>query len=322
MAQVEAFLAVAEELHFGRAAQRLHVSQPRVSRLIASLERQAGGRLFERTSRKVTLTPLGEQLHAGLRPAYEQMTTALDAARKLSRGVTGLLRTGCSYVVSGSALTRLTEEFCASNPGCDLTLHQVENRDPYGPLRRGDIDVLVYHQAVDEPDLTAGPAIDYRDRVLAVGRVHRLAARDSVCLDDIAGEQIHEKPPAFPDALYDAQWPRSTPSGKPIHHSYPWRGDEDMLTAVARGQIVLPGIKGPLLLGRPDLVLIPIRDLPPMPVGLIWRTAHENARIRALAATARAICPPPAHRKRRARPRPDIERPARTHNGRSTQTAG
>jgi DNA-binding transcriptional LysR family regulator len=57
MAQVEAFLALAEELHFGRAAQRLHVSQSRVSRLISALEHQAGGRLFERTSRQVTLTP-------------------------------------------------------------------------------------------------------------------------------------------------------------------------------------------------------------------------------------------------------------------------
>jgi DNA-binding transcriptional LysR family regulator len=175
-----------------------------------------------------------------------------------------------------------------------------------GALRRGDIDVLVYYQAVNEPDLTAGPAIDYRDRVLAVGRGHRLAARGSVCLEDLAGEQIHEKPPTFPDALYDAQWPRSTPSGKPIHHTYPWRGDEDMLTAVARGEIVLPGIKGPLLLGRPDLVLIPMCDLPPMPVGLIWRVRTKTP------ASAPSPPPPPSTRlapgptggRSRRRPRP------------------
>jgi DNA-binding transcriptional LysR family regulator len=296
MAQVEAFLTLAEELHFGRAAQRLLVSQPRVSRLIAALEREAGGRLFERTSRKVTLTPLGEQLHAGLRPAYDQMTAALEAARTTARGVTGLLRVGCAYTVAGPEVTRLTEEFSARNPGCELTLHQVENIDPYGPLRRADIDVLVFYQAVDESDLTAGPVIGYRDRVLAVGRGHRLAARESVCLEDLADEQWQEKPPAFPDALWDALRPPFTPSGRPTRQTYPWRSghDEDVLTAVALGQIVLPGVKGPALLGRPDFVLIPIRDLPPMPLGLIWRTAHENARIRALAATARAIHPPPA----------------------------
>jgi DNA-binding transcriptional LysR family regulator len=198
MAQVEAFLAVADELHFGRAAERLQVSQPRVSRLVAALERQAGGKLFERTSRQVILTPLGRQLRAEFRPAYDQMTAAIEAARTASRGGTGELRLGCSYAVAGPELTRLSEEFCARNPSCELALHQVENADPYGPLRREDIDVLVFYQAVNEPDLTAGPVIGYRDRVLAVGRGHRLAARESVCVEDLAGEVIHEKPPAYP----------------------------------------------------------------------------------------------------------------------------
>jgi DNA-binding transcriptional LysR family regulator len=72
MAQVEEFLAVAEELHFGRAAERLHVSQPRVSRLIAALERQAGGRPFERTSRKVTLTRLGSSSMPSCGPAMSR----------------------------------------------------------------------------------------------------------------------------------------------------------------------------------------------------------------------------------------------------------
>ena len=295
MAQVEAFLAVAEELHFGRAAQRLHVSQPRVSRLIAALERQAGGRLFERTSRKVILTPLGRQLLAEFRPAYEQMTAAITAARTASRGVTGELRAGSAHVISGPELTRLIEEFSTRNPSCQLALHTVDPADPYGPLYRGDIDVLVFYQAVDEPELTAGPVIGYRQRVLAVGRGHRLAIRKSVCLEDIADEETQERPPAFPPALYDAHRPPMTPSGRPIRRSYPWLGAEDLFTAVARGQIVLPAVAGPALLGRADLVLIPIRDLPPMPLGLIWRSAHENARIRALAATARVICPPSPH---------------------------
>jgi DNA-binding transcriptional LysR family regulator len=304
MAQVEAFLALAEELHFGRAAQRLRVSQPRVSRLIAALERQVGGRLFERTSRKVTLTPLGEQLRSELSPAYGQMTAAIEAARTTSRGVTGLLRVGCAYTVSGPELTRLTEEFSARHPSCELTLHMVESADPYGPLRREDIDVLVFYQAVDESGLTAGPVIGYRDRVLAVGRGHRLAARESVCLEDLADEEVNENIPGFPEALFDVLRPRFTPSGRPIRRTYPWKDDEAVLAAVARGQIVLPGVRGPALLGRADFVLIPIRDLPPMPLGLIWRTAHENARIRALAAAARAIYPPPAHRGRRPRPQP------------------
>ena len=73
MAQAEAFFALAEDLHFGHAADKLHVSQPRISRLIAALEREVGGKLFEQTSRRVTLTPLVEQFHALLLPGYAQI---------------------------------------------------------------------------------------------------------------------------------------------------------------------------------------------------------------------------------------------------------
>jgi DNA-binding transcriptional LysR family regulator len=291
-AEIEVFLVLAEELHFGRTAERLRLPQPQVSRLVARMERRAGGALFDRTSRRVRLTPLGEQLRSGLRPARDQINATLQAVRTASRGVTGLLRVGCAYTVSGPELTQLTEEFSARHQDCELILHTVENSDPYGPLRGGEIDVLVFYQAVDEPDLTAGPVIGYRDRVLAAGRGHRLAARKSVCVEDLGDEETAEKPPAFPAALYDAVRPPKTPSGRPIRRTYPWRGDEDQFTAVARGLIVLPAVRGPALLGRADFVLVPIRDLPPTPLGLIWCTAHENARIRALAAVAAAMTLP------------------------------
>jgi DNA-binding transcriptional LysR family regulator len=298
MAQVEAFLALADELHFGRAAHRLHISGSRVSQLIAALERQTNGRLFERTSRKVTLTPLGQQFHTALRPAYDQMIAALRAARAASLAVCGVVRVGSANTVSGPELTLLTKEFSAQHPDCDVILHTIENADPYGPLRRGEIDVLVFYQVVDEPDLIAGPLIGLRDRVLAVGQGHRIASRESVCVEDLGDEDVDEKPPNFPAALFDQLRPATTPSGRPIRRTYPWRGDDDLFTAVARGQIVLPAVRGPALLGRADLVLVPIRDLPPAPLGLIWCTEREDARIRALAAAARAIYPPSAQPER------------------------
>jgi DNA-binding transcriptional LysR family regulator len=87
-AEIEVFLVLAEELHFGRTAERLRLPQPRVSRLVAALERRAGGALFERTSRRVRLTPLGQQLASRLRPAYAQLTAALDEARAAARSGT------------------------------------------------------------------------------------------------------------------------------------------------------------------------------------------------------------------------------------------
>jgi DNA-binding transcriptional LysR family regulator len=297
MAQAEAFLAVAEELHFGRAADRLQVSQPRVSRLVAALEREVGGKLFDRTSRRVALTPLGQRFHTHLTCGYAQMQAALAEARTAARGVTGALRIGCTVTSGGPSLARLVDKFSVRHPSCEVTLHQVWIWEPYQDLRRGEVDVVVNWLAVDEPDLTAGPVIEYRDRVLAVGRAHRLAGRQSVSAEDLADEKVHEWPPGFPLALGDAIIPRCTPSGQPIARTHiSLSSVEDAVTQIARGRIVHPHMAGIPLLRRSDIALIPIRDLPPMPLGLIWCTAHENARIRALAATAQSVHPPPGHR--------------------------
>jgi DNA-binding transcriptional LysR family regulator len=299
MAQVEAFLSVAEELHFGRAAQRLRVSQPRVSRLVATLERQVGGKLFERTSRRVMLTPLGQQFLAELEPGYAQMRAAFGHARRAARETAGALRIGCTAFVAGPGVSRLVEEFSARQPGCEVTLHEVRMWEPYAALRCGEIDVLVNWLVVDEPDLTAGVVLEYRDRVLAVGRGHRLAARESVSAEDLAGEETHELASSYPAALGDAIMPRSTPSGRPIRRSQPAHGADHVLTLIARCRIVHPTMASIPLFVRDDITLIPIHDLPPMPLGLVWRTAHENAKIRALADAARQLGPLSANGRRR-----------------------
>jgi DNA-binding transcriptional LysR family regulator len=288
-AEIEVFLTLAEELHFGRTAERLRMPQPQVSRLIARLERRAGGLLLDRTTRRVSLTPLGDQLRGQIKPGYALITAALEAARTASRGLTGVLRLGGSVTAPGPALTALVEEFCGRYPDCELTLHTVTTMDPYSPLRRADIDVLVNYLVLDEPDLTAGPVIDYRERVLAVCRGHRLAGRESVTVEDLGDEEVVDNSLTFPSALFDAIVPPVTPSGRAIRRTYPWRTDEDVLTAVARGRIVHPVMSGVALFTRADFVLVPISDLPPMPLGLIWCTARENARIRALATIAGAM---------------------------------
>lgn len=87
--ELEAFLALADELHFGRAGERLYVSQSRVSQLLRSLESKVGARLVDRTSRRVRLTPLGEQLLAGLRPAFDAIVETIEEVREVARGVGG-----------------------------------------------------------------------------------------------------------------------------------------------------------------------------------------------------------------------------------------
>jgi DNA-binding transcriptional LysR family regulator len=288
-AEIEVFLALAEELHFGRTAERLRMPQPRVSRLVSALEHRVGGVLFERTSRRVRITPLGEQLRDRLQPAYRQLTAALDAARTAAGDSAGVLRIGFSPTSNMAVLTRLTGAFEARHPGRRAVLDGVSNLDPYSALRRGELDVLVNWLAVDEPDLTVGPVLEYRDRVLAVASTDPLAARRSVSLEDLADRDVALMIPPFPPALYDAIIPPRTPSGRVIHRSQPARSIHELVALVARGQIVHPTAAGIPMFARDDICLVPITDMPPLPLGLIWCTAHYNARIQALAETVRRL---------------------------------
>ena len=288
--QVRTFLVLADELHFGRAAERLGLSQPRVSRLVAALEREAGGALFDRTTRRVRLTPLGVRLRDGWRPAYGQLLTAMEDARAAARRPAGTLRIGFTLTTGGTTLTRLVRAFTAAYPGCEVQLRETGLRDLYEALRRDEIDVLVGWLALDEPDLTAGPAIEHRARALAVSRDHPLAGRGSASAEDLADYETASAPPS---ALFDTIVPPRTPSGRPLRRTRAVGGLHETLALVASGEIVHPTVAGLPLAQRGDIALIPIAGLPPMRLGPIWCTAHENARIRALAGIAASR--PPSH---------------------------
>jgi DNA-binding transcriptional LysR family regulator len=300
--ELRIFLALAEELHFGRTAERLRISQPGVSEATRSLESRLGVRLFERTSRRVRLTPAGKEFRCNLVPALAALDGALAQASDDAADVLGPLHVGFTSTTEVPPLHRVVETFQARHPDCQVTFHEAAAADPYAALRRGEIDVLVNWLAVDEPDLTAGPPIARYDRVLAVASHHRLASRTSVLLEDLGDEEVEQLPPSFPAALRDAILPPRTPSGRPIPRTQGVRSINEIIAQVARGRIVHPTTTGLTAFSRDDIVLIPMEDLAPLPLGLIWRTAHENAKIRALAAAARAIGPKPAQKTHKASP--------------------
>ena len=289
--EIEVFLTLAEELHFGRTAARLRLPQPRVSRLVATLERRVGGTLFDRTSRSVRLTPVGEQLRRELRPAYDQVQAALSHAKDAARQATGLLRIGFTSTSCCEALTRATEVFEMGNPRCETVLREVEIFEPYAALRRGEVDVLFNWLAVDEPDLSAGPAIDYRERVLLAAPGHPLAGRESVGQEDLGDWDLVMCPATFPGAFYDVLIPPRTPSGRLTRRVHPVRTIQEIVTLVALGRVVHPTGASVLMYQRDDIVQVPIRDMPPVAIGPIWCTAHENARIRALVQATQSIAP-------------------------------
>jgi DNA-binding transcriptional LysR family regulator len=267
----------------------MYLSRPRVSRLIASLEREVGGTLFERTSRRVRLTPLGDRFRGQLRPGYAQMQAALADARAAATRASGTLRVGFTVTTGGEAVTRLVTAFQAAHPGCQVILQEVGIGDPYTPLRQDQIDVLVNWMAADEADLTAGPVIDSCERALAVARDHPLAIAAPASAEVLADFDMAWVPPAVPRALFEAVVPAQTPSGRPTRRTREVQGLHQTFALVASGHIVHPTVARLPLAQRADIVLVPVTGMPPLQLGLIWCTAHENARIRALAQTAASV---------------------------------
>jgi DNA-binding transcriptional LysR family regulator len=287
--ELRIFQVLADELHFGRTADRLGISQPGVTAAIQALESRLGVKVFERTSRRVRLTPAGEGLRQSLQPALAALDRALAQTSEQSAAVSGLLRLGFVLTTEGPALSRLITVFQARYPDCEVQLQEVETFDAYRPLRRGDIDVLCNWLAVDEPDLTAGSAFAYYPRALAVAPSHRLAGQRTVPVEDLADEEVALPPPTVPPAVYDLIVPQRTPSGRPIRRTQPVQTINEIMSLVARGRIVHPTSSAVPIFGRDDIVLIPIDDLPPIPLGLVWRASHENPRIRALDQVARSL---------------------------------
>lgn len=286
---IDVFLNLAAELHFGRTAERLGLSQPRVSRLIRGLENEVGGELFERTSRRVTLTPLGARLRDSLSKPYADLKTAFNEARDIARGVSGVLRIGALATTTGPALTRLMEAFERRFRTCRLTLSEVETVDPYRALRANEVDVMITWLVIDEPDLVAGPVLDRLQRVVAVSARHPLSKKSSVSIEDIADYRVPGAESPFPPALMDAFNPQVTPSGKPIKRDRPLKTTIETAQAVASGAVVHITVNGLALFKRPDIVLIPVHDMSPLPLGLVWRRAHANQRIRDLAKVAASL---------------------------------
>jgi DNA-binding transcriptional LysR family regulator len=293
MKEIETFLAVAEELHFGRAASRLHVTTSHVSQTIQRLERHVGAPLFERTSRRVGLTPLGTRLYHELRRAYDAVVAAIDHARAEARSQAGTLVIGATVTTSGPWQDRLITAFERLYPDCRTNVREVPLADPLTWLREGTIDVLITWLVLDEPDLTLGPVVARVSRVLLMSADHPLAAQNEVSAEVLAEHPVlnWQMQPNYPGAMLQAIVPTQTPSGRPVLlHPSPVSTLAEGLSHIARGLAVHPtAVSIAQQINRDDIVLRPITDLPPLPLGLTWHSAHENARIRAFAHLTRTL---------------------------------
>ncbi|MFC4037397.1 LysR family transcriptional regulator [Dactylosporangium siamense] len=288
---IEIFLTLADELHFGRTAERLHVTQARVSQAIKSQERRIGGALFERTSRAVTLTPLGEQLRDDLGTAYHAIHRGVAKATESARGMTGTVRLGVMGAV-GNELREVFDAYRARHPGCDVAVREIHFSEPFAGVRTGDLDLAVLWRPVREADLTEGPVLLTEGRLLAVGTGHELAGRTAVTLEDFGGQTCVGVPPGVPGYWMESMVPARTPGGGPVGRGPVVTTFHEVLHAVSSG-LAVSALNEHVVqyYSHPGIVLLPVVDAPPTEWALVWRTDDLHPRARALVDLAAALGP-------------------------------
>ncbi len=197
------FTAVAEELHFGRAAARLHMAQPPLSQHILNLEKEIGVKLFERTKRKVELTEAGRVFLAEAQLILEHAEQATRAAQRASRGEVGRLRVGFVMSATCSLLPPALQTFRARYPAVELALEETTTESGLEALREGKIRACLLRLPVNSDQvITAEPVL--RERlVLALPAGHRLAQQSPVSLRALSQEPFILFPRNQGQSFYD-----------------------------------------------------------------------------------------------------------------------
>jgi DNA-binding transcriptional LysR family regulator len=187
--QLRYFVALAGELHFGRAAKRLALTQPPLSQAIQKLERELGVRLFERTRRRVALTHAGKAFLDEARHTLASADGAMDRAQRASRGEVGRLAVGFLANTAYTLLPLVLRDFARGFPGVTLELRELTIPQQFEALRRENIDVGLLRPPVADAELAVETILE-EPFVLALPASHALCAMRRVPLRRLAGESF------------------------------------------------------------------------------------------------------------------------------------
>ena len=196
------FLAVSEELHFGRAAQRLHIAQPPLSQAIRKLEHELGVSLLRRTSRVVTQTEAGRVFAEEARNVLAAFDRALAEARKAG-GVGTKLRIGCAVNLAIERLLRFLTALHETEPALEAHVTHLAASEQVERLRRGELDLGIFFFAEEYDDLELSPLFAGEHLAVYLPRDHSLAARKVLGPSDLADETLVTFPREANPALHD-----------------------------------------------------------------------------------------------------------------------
>ena len=196
------FIAVAEELHFGKAAERLHIAQPPLSQQIRQLEAELGFQLFYRTKRSVKLTEAGQVFFTECQRLFRQLDQAIQTGRQVSRGEVGQLVIGFVSSTAYNVLPKILRTFRTCVPEVSLELHELTADQQLQWLHENRMDIGFLRPPVEEDTFTL-QTIFREPLVVALPETHPLAKEAQVSLQSLAGEAFVIFPRTLAPGLYD-----------------------------------------------------------------------------------------------------------------------
>jgi DNA-binding transcriptional LysR family regulator len=268
------FAAVAEELHFGHAAKRLGIAQPPLSRQIQALEDELGISLFDRTQRRVELTPAGRVLLEHTHRVFGAVELAVHEAKRASVGESGRIAIGYLSSLAYSGLIDLLREFRERFAGVEVTLREMPPSAQIDALKSSDIDVGFVRAPLDDPSLVA-ERVRREPLVIALPTDHALSARERIPLSALAKEPFVIFPRSRGPGFFDEIMALCRNAGfvPRIVQEAP-QLDLVSLVAAGFGVSILPGSMRTVK--RPGVVFRAIVGSPKTDVLVAWRAGNVS----------------------------------------------
>ena len=283
-----AFVVLAEELHFGRAARRLFITQPALSRTIRQIEQTIGVRLVDRTTRRVSLTPSGEALVDIARDAVEAFDKLVSRATSLRHESDNTLRVAHQIGAALSLVPDIVRRFAQDHPDIQVELREFDFGEPFAGIDTAVSDVAFVRLPLEHPDLRF-EILEHEPLFAGLPADHRLAGRASISIEEILDEPILAAPKAagrWRDYWLAMDY-RSGAAPTVVEEAANFDAE---LQAVAFGKAVtITSLAAKLYYARPGVVFVPIIDAPPCDVALAWIGEPSSSVISEFVASACAV---------------------------------
>ncbi|GHB47568.1 LysR family transcriptional regulator [Streptomyces viridiviolaceus] len=287
------FVAVAEELHFGRAAERLHIAQSPLSQQIRLLERDLGVKLFDRTTRSVRLTAAGQALLEPARHLLAEASAVRRTVQAAHHGEVGRVTVGFAGASSYSALPLLTRAVGSELPGIELVLEgQMYTGEAMGRITDGTLDVGFVALPVRRGVLAR--VVRMERLLVALPDSHPLAQRDRVGFADLARERFVTFPVARGSAVREAMVQACHEAGFAPRIVQEAPDSYNLLALVGAGMGIAVVVQSARNIHLEHVVFRDLAgEVPVLPIALAWRSGNRSAALAAVLRVAERVLPTP-----------------------------